>query len=181
MRVMVNRWTHGHHSPHLETLLSCQTHKKKKKKKVKHCCGTAPFVFFYEWKRRQHFPKICGPTCRMNVMLIVTQCFCFFFPEELTIQYNHNSLNLGLALNSHPLYGIKSMVRRLVRWELITTTAPTSLHWHECWSTTGPKPPLWCFTYPCECFNILCLFMWRVVWYAFLFWWTKAHNFFCFP
>lgn len=96
----------------------------------------------------------------MNVMLIVTQCFCFvFFPEELNIQYNHNSLNLGLAINSHPLYGIKSIVRWLVRWELITTTAPTCLHWRECWSTTGPNH-FWCFTYPCECFNICLCDVW---------------------
>lgn len=93
--------------PHPETLLCCQKHKKSK---FKHCCGTAPFVFFYEWKRRQHFPKICGPTCRTNVMfncnLMFLGCsFVFFCPEELNIQYNHKSLNLRLAINSRYCHG----------------------------------------------------------------------------
>lgn len=56
--------------------------KKKTTTLVVHCCGTAPFVFsMNEKKKRLHFPKISGPTCRMNVMLIVTQVF-LFFPEH---------------------------------------------------------------------------------------------------
>lgn len=37
--------THDHHRPHLEASLSVQ---KTKKQQLMHCCGTAPFVFFYE-------------------------------------------------------------------------------------------------------------------------------------
>lgn len=43
MKAMVNRQTHDHHRPHPDTSLSGQI----LKKQLMHCCGTAPFVFFY--------------------------------------------------------------------------------------------------------------------------------------
>lgn len=96
-KAMVNGWTHDHHRPHPETSSSGQ----KKEKKDNSCTvvGLHLFMFFYEWK---DFPKISGPTCRMNVMLIATDMFSF--PPTL------NTHGIITFILSEPVIGNKSFL-----------------------------------------------------------------------
>lgn len=146
IRAIVNWWTHDHHSPHPET----SSGQKKKKKNTSHTllleCTFC--VFFYEWKRRLRFPKISGPTCRMNVMLIVTQVF-LFSPEHWISSIITTLWTCGwqqIILYSLLVCGSIFKVQWLQGWGTTTIkiTALTALYWHECWSTTGPTPPFWC-------------------------------------
>lgn len=152
MEVMVNRRTHDHRRPHLETSLSGQ-----EKKILMHCCWTAPFVFFYEWKRFPkdlwaHLQNECNVNCYWSV---------FFSPWH----WIHSIIT---SILFEPVIGNKSCIHLQapgitfkVTWLLIQEISTKTnecleswkLHWRLSLTSTGPKRLflcvfiLWMFSY----------------------------------
>lgn len=157
MKVMVNWRTHDHHKPHPETTLSRM---KKNKNNFIHSCRTAPFVFFYEWKRL-HYPKISGPTCRMNVMLIISEVFVFFSPQDWIYSIISSILFEPVVGNKSscihfPAPENKCKITWLLIQEISTLKSKTDKcleHWEltlaalycqKCWPITSPNA-FWCW------------------------------------